>query len=624
MRNEIKNVNYHLKKIEGLANTFEDIFNVTFSNGEKICFEYDINEETKCDSFKITKTKIINAAYSLSKIIKSKGNYIALNLDSSPNWIIYFWAILYSGNKPFLVNKRKPDSSIISACKSLQISYSVDLENNNYNLKSIPISQLNEIAPSDFKSSFANEIAISTSGTSLDEKICIYSGENIVNQIKNSKSILVKCSDIQKTYHKKAKFLVFLPFYHIFGLVTLVFWFSFFGYPLVFLKDYSPSTIIYTIKKHEVTHIMAVPLFYHQIEKELNKELSKLDIKTQKRFNRAINISNSLQSNFPLLGKLFYSHFLKMIREKIFGPSVVFTISGGSSLKDSALKLFNGLGYHLHVGYGSSEIGITSLETSQKPKIRNINSVGYPIKSIEYKIVDDILYVKGKSTCNKVIVNGKEELLSDWFNTLDVVKKIKNRYFILGRKSDLIILSNGENINPDQIEKLFNMPSVVTNYSIFQNSDGINLLIQLSRVATKKDISKIKEYVSSVIKDKLILNIKFTYDDILGNGIKVSRKLLTKKINDNLINIFNDIEIKKELDNLENEVLELTKEILNNNEIKLSTNFLTDIQINSLDYYLLIETVNEKYEISINKDEDNYCYSVEDIVKEIKKKIYEA
>ena len=168
------------------------------------------------------------------------------------------------------------------------------------------------------------------------------------------------------------------------------------------------------------------------------------------------------------------------------------------------------------------------------------------------------------------------------------------------------------------------MPSVVTNYSIFQNSDGINLLIQLSRVATKKDISKIKEYVSSVIKDKLILNIKFTYDDILGNGIKVSRKLLTKKINDNLINIFNDIEIKKELDNLENEVLELTKEILNNNEIKLSTNFLTDIQINSLDYYLLIETVNEKYEISINKDEDNYCYSVEDIVKEIKKKIYEA
>ena len=95
-------------------------------------------------------------------------------------------------NRPFLVNKRKPDSSIISACNSLHISYTVDLENNNYNLKSIPISQLNEIAPSYFKSSFANEIAISTSGTSLDEKICIYSGENIVNQIKNSKSIFPK------------------------------------------------------------------------------------------------------------------------------------------------------------------------------------------------------------------------------------------------------------------------------------------------------------------------------------------------------------------------------------------------------------------------------------------------
>ena len=510
MRNEIRNVNYHLKKLESLSNTFEDIFNVTFSNGERICFEYDVNEETKFDSFKIIKSRIIDAAYSLSEIVKTKNNYIALNLESSPDWVVFFWAILYSGNKPFLVNKRKPDSSIINACLALKIKYSIDLETNSYNLISLPISKLISKAPIGFKPSFANEIALSTSGTSLDEKICIYTGDNIVNQIKNSKSILKKCKDIQKTYHRRAKFLVFLPFYHIFGLVTLVFWFSFFGYPLVFLKDYSPNTILYTIRKHEITHIMAVPLLYHQIEKELVKELSKLDPKYSKTFYRALNISNNLQTYLPFLGKFFYKHALKSVRERIFGPSVLFTISGGSYIKDSTLKLFNGLGYHLHVGYGSSEIGITSLETSQKAKTRNINSIGTPIKSIEYKLVKDVLYVKGKSTCSRVIINGKEEIMPEWFNTLDIAKRIKNKYFLLGRESDLIILSNGENINPDQIETLFNMPTVVKNYSIFQNKDGINLLVQISHSATKKDINNINFIIHiliifTLIKSQIIL-----------------------------------------------------------------------------------------------------------------------
>ena len=624
MRNEIRNVNYHLKKLESLSNTFEDIFNVTFSNGERICFEYDVNEETKFDSFKIIKSRIIDAAYSLSEIVKTKNNYIALNLESSPDWVVFFWAILYSGNKPFLVNKRKPDSSIINACLALKIKYSIDLETNSYNLISLPISKLISKAPIGFKPSFANEIALSTSGTSLDEKICIYTGDNIVNQIKNSKSILKKCKDIQKTYHRRAKFLVFLPFYHIFGLVTLVFWFSFFGYPLVFLKDYSPNTILYTIRKHEITHIMAVPLLYHQIEKELVKELNKLDSKYSKVFYKALNISNNLQTYLPLLGKFFYQRALKSVRERIFGPSVVFTISGGSYIKDSTLKLFNGLGYHLHVGYGSSEIGITSLETSQKAKTRNINSIGLPIKSIEYRLVKDVLYVKGKSTCSRVIINDKEEIMPEWFNTLDIAKRIKNKYFLLGRESDLIILSNGENINPDQIETLFNMPTVVKNYSIFQNKDGINLLVQISHSATKKDINNIKEYVSSILKDKLIVKIIFTYDDILGNGIKISRKLIVKKLEEKKINIFSNIETVYTPNNIENEILDLTKEILNNDNININTNFLTDIQINSLDYYLLIETINNKYEVNINKDENNYCYSVENIIKKIKKKVYEA
>ena len=624
MRNEIRNVNKHLKNIKSLSGTFEDIFNATFLlNQGKIIFEYDLDGETKYESFSEVKNRIIDVSYSLSSIINSKGNFIALNLDTSPNWIIAFWAILYSGNKPFLVNRRKPNVSNIKSCSYLNIRYSIDEVDNSLNLISIPFSSLNKIHSDDYKPSFANTIALSTSGTSLDEKICIYSGENIVSQIGNSKFLLARCKDIQKTYHMKAKFLVFLPFYHIFGLVSLVFWFSFFGYPLVFLQDYSPNNIFYTIKKHNVTHILAVPLLYHQIEKEIYKELNK-DQKLKKKFEKAIRISNHLQSKVPFLGNIFYKTVLKEARNKIFGPSVVFTISGGSFIKKSTLELFNGLGYHLHVGYGSSETGITALDTSQKPVIRNQNSVGVPVKSVNYKLENGVLFVKGKSTCSSMIINGKEFINDEWFNTNDNAIVKNGRYYILGRKDDLLILSDGENINPDQIEALFNFPSNVVNYSLFAFEDSNNLLIQVKKNITNKDLEYIKKYTLDTLENKLIVSIIFTYDDILGNGIKISRKLIAKRMKEKNIKLFTKVDVKEKLDSIEKDVVDIAKEVLNNNEISLNTNFLTDIQITSLDYFMLVSRISEEYDVKLIGPNGMFFYSIKDICNVIRKKINEA
>ena len=62
----------------------------------------------------------------------------------------------------------------------------------------------------------------------------------------------------------------------------------------------------------------------------------------------------------------------------------MFCISGGSFLKESALQLFNGIGYPLHNGYGMSEIGIGSVELRDKPKYRNQGFIGRPFQNIEY------------------------------------------------------------------------------------------------------------------------------------------------------------------------------------------------------------------------------------------------
>ena len=73
------------------------------------------------------------------------------------------------------------------------------------------------------------------------------------------------------------KLLMFLPLFHIFGLVASYFWFAFFGRTFVFLSDYSPNTILSTIRRHKVTHLFAVPLLWDTLAKEIKKEVLFID-----------------------------------------------------------------------------------------------------------------------------------------------------------------------------------------------------------------------------------------------------------------------------------------------------------------------------------------------------------
>jgi long-subunit acyl-CoA synthetase (AMP-forming) len=84
-----------------------------------------------------------------------------------------------------------------------------------------------------------------------------------------------------------------------------------------------------------------------------------------------------------------------------------------------------------------------------------------PFDSVEYRIDENgILHVRGSSLCTRKLVNGKEQTFEGWFNTGDRMIEKDGHYYILGRQSDTVIGENGENINPDSIEKLFNIGSV--------------------------------------------------------------------------------------------------------------------------------------------------------------------
>ena len=607
--NKIAKERYNL--LNNSTKDFKAIFDIMFIDLANTLAESN-------DGFRIYKTTyleaknlILDKAYSINmKYPDLKDSFIGISFESSLEWIITFWAIILSGNKPYLINHRHPKELTENILDTLNVKYVMG-DNLGYKRELIDYNLLDLKALKDYNFNFANEIALSTSATTLKEKIIIFTGYEISAQILNAKGILKENKLIKKHYHDELKQLVFLPLYHIFGLVAVYLWFSFFGRTLVFLNDYSADTILKTIKKHNVTHIFAVPLFWNSIEREILKGVKEKGLETK--FNKGLNLTLKLQKLFPYFGLKLSKFIMRDVTNNLFGRHVYFCITGGGYIKDSTLRLINALGYPLYNGYGMSEIGITSVELSKRVSDRLKNSIGHPFDSVEYKIDNNELYVKGKSISHKAIIN-KDVVtiaLDDYFKTSDIMEYIDDRYYIKGRLDDLYIGPNGENINPDLIEKEINIDS---DYVILNYNGELSLIVNIANITKSEDIIKLDEAIKSNLS-KLDLSLipskyYFTFDNLKAKtAIKVSRQYVLKNLNDGKIKLLSkdDININEiESDNpIINKIKELMSISLNKNlsEISNNSNFFYDLGGTSLEYFDLISRINKEFNISLSFDD---------------------
>ena len=627
----MENVNKVVKtRCLGLMNskkTFLDIFNVMFSTNDYILGEWNDGYKINSITYLEAKKKIFNLAYSINeKYPNLKDQYIGIAMESSIEWVLSFWAILASGNKPYLVNLRHPHELVNHLLKSLNVEYVIELDSLGYDAKGISYLELKEEAK-DFTPSFADEMALSTSATKKKKKIIFYNGLEISSQILNCKKIVEENKQIKKHYKGRLKQLVFLPLYHIFGFMATYMWFSFFGRTMVFLKDYSKDTILYTIKKHEVTHLFAVPLFWNTIEKEILKGVKEKN--KEKKFNKGLKLCIALQKVFPNYGIKKSKRIMHEVTDSLFGKSVLFCISGGSYIKEDTLRLINGLGYPLYNGYGMSEIGITSVELgSIKDRLKN--SIGKPFESIQYEIKDNKLYVGGTSISHKMKINGEYVYNNDRYSTEDIVKKDKdNRYYILGRSDDLFIGPNGENINPDQIELLFHLPKA-NRYSVLNIEGQLTLVIEISKYLSKDTIVEIYkdacECNNELDSSLRVSKIYFTYDPIQAEtAIKVSRQYLLKQLENKKVTLVKIDEIKeKNQDILVNQeildfIIKSFKEVLMVDTVSKDSNFFFDLGGSSLDYFSLISLLNQHFNINITFENEKNYHTPLDLALEVER-----
>lgn len=640
MKNKLISQNY--KRLSVSERRFEDIYRIIFDkrNGELIMTEAaTMTRKLKC-TYASADNKIDIVARGIYAELQKNDTYIALCAENSLEWMVLFWAILKSGNKPYLVNLRQPASftngilSTLSA--SCVVTHGADaegLEAPTYSYEYL--FEKGKNADNTTLPAFADEFALSTSGTTLEEKICIYTGKEISAQLINLDGICKENETIVSSYHGQIKMLAFLPLYHVFGLLAMYLWYAFFGATFVFLPDLAPESILRTVRNHEVTHIFAVPLLWHSLEKAIYSKIAQRDEKTQEKFKKGVALSLKLQNSCPALGKKIAKSIFKDVRSQLFGDSVQFCISGGSFIKESTIELVNALGYTLVNGYGMSEIGIASVELAKKPSQRMLCSIGKPFTSVEYTIGDKgQLLVRGDSVCPKMIINGKEKINDGWFDTGDVVHADETgRYYIDGRISDIVFGDDGENLNPDFSEKAFSL-SHANAFSVLGNADNSRLMLVVqipsNLLEVQKDtlLTEIDECNKSLPVSYRVKEVWFTFDAIMSErAIKVSRSYLKKAISAGRVSLFASINDAKETQLSSGEDSEL-KGILRQmfadalglpiEDIKDNAHFMNDLGGSSLDYFTLIGAIGEKFNIRLNYEEKDFSYTLNDFEEKIK------
>ena len=629
-RNLNEYVSWKLGEYAKCEKTFATLFEYMFSERENTMAEISDGYRVK----KLTYGQFSDNILKLAPALKDKlsdvpvGSLVGIYMANSMRWIEIFWSVLMCGYTPLLMNQRLADD-ILEGIISDHSVKAVISDGKSFSCKTVMADIEPYAEPVPVDRSWGHEVMFMSSGTTEKVKLCAYTAENFYYQLCNSVEIVTDCPSLGQHYEGELKHLVALPFYHVFGFIAVYLWFGFFSRTFVFLRDMNPQTLLNTIKKHKVTHIFAVPLVWDKIRKQAVRTIKSRGDKTYLKFKRALKLSSSLGP----FGGIVADKAFKEVREGLFGESVKFLISGGSHIKTKTLEFFNGIGYHLANGYGMTEIGITSVETSEKIKQLNKGAIGAPFSQVEYKISDSgELMVHTKAMASRIIQGSTVTAVDfdEWFNTRDLARIEDGKYYVEGRVDDLIVCKSGENINPVLAEAKIKVDGCDA-VCIFSDENKSPVLIAsapacFSGERVNELVSALTDAIASAGLANEVKTLALTPDPLIeGSEFKISRKRVAARYARGEYRIINRDDSKDHitmmLSDLEADVRScfataLEKQV---DDISPDASFFLDLGGSSLDYFMLLNLLKSKYGIALPSSDEEKLYTVRDFCNFITK-----
>lgn len=319
-------------------------------------------------------------------------------------------------------------------------------------------------------------IMLFTSGTTSESKAVALSHKNICSNLMDLATVL----DIDEN----DRTLSFLPLHHVFECTV--------GFLLPLYKGAQISFcdgvkhILENLNEYQTTFASFVPAIYENIYRNILRKFEKQGKLEEIQKLVELHKNDTMEEKKKIFKDIHY----------IFGGHIKTLITGAAAIDANVAKGYRNFGINLCQGYGLTETSpVIGVETNTEFRV---GSIGKALPNVEAKIENPNeegigeLVVKGPNVMLGYYQNEeatKEVLKDGWFHTGDLARIDEEGYiFISGRKKSVIVLKNGKNIFPEEMESLVNRIEGVKESFVFGK-------------AVKEDKNDIKIY-AKIVYDK--------------------------------------------------------------------------------------------------------------------------
>ena len=417
--------------------------------------------------------------------LECKPEKILICAQNSPEWCFAFYGAMrcksivvpldaQSTKKEieYVINDCRPDIVFISDDKKEMFA--------DMNLQNARLMTKDDVVLSDDKNIPATDIPLGnledvmlinyTSGTTGNPKGVMLTYKNVMFNIDSvSKQVPI--------FQEDSNVMVLLPLHHILPLLGSLVAPLYMGGTLHIAEAMNAESIIKTLNAGKVSIIIGVPRLYDMLVKGI---MSKIN---------ASFVTRLLYKITKLIGSDAVSRVIFSSVHKKFGGHLKYLVSGGAALSVETATILKTLGLYVLEGYGMTETA--PMISFTRPGRRKVGYAGELLPNIEAKIAENgEICVKGDNVMKGYYKREEEtaQIIKDgWLHTGDMGILDKYGLKITGRIKEIIVTSNGKNINPELLEKEFlNESKYVHEIGIFLSGDILHAAIRPEMTAVRQ------------------------------------------------------------------------------------------------------------------------------------------
>jgi len=310
--------------------------------------------------------------------------------------------------------------------------------------------------PSGFQAVVPNENDLAallyTSGTTADPKGVMLTHANLVGEA-NSVFGVVHIGPTDAL-------LGILPMFHVLAQMANLFLPLFNGARVVYLETLNTTELLRALQERDITVFCVVPQFFYLIHEKIFKELNKRGKLTMSVVRTLMAINRGLRRVGVNAGRVLFGKI-----HATFGKRMRYLVTGGSRFDPAIQRDFYSFGIDVLNAYGLTET--TGGAFVSLPGKVVFGSVGPPLPGVEARILDAQEVEEGRPVAGEVAIRGaivmkgywnrpeaSADVLRDgWFHTGDLgYFDSAGNLFISGRRKEVIVLANGKNVYPEEIE----------------------------------------------------------------------------------------------------------------------------------------------------------------------------